>query len=70
MHRSDACIVVNSFVPYYDRTGHWEALAWGVHDYLPYSTIMFFPKLAAFNLRWHEQRARHIKSRYRLAKER
>lgn len=23
-----ACIVVNRFVPYYEQTGHWEALAW------------------------------------------
>jgi hypothetical protein len=57
-----ACIIVNSFVPYYERTGHWEALAWWVHDHLPYSTMTFFPKLAAFNLRWHEQPTRHIKS--------
>jgi hypothetical protein len=57
-----ACIVVNSFVPYYERTGHWEALAWWVHDHLPYSTMTFFPKLAAFNLRWHERPIRHIKS--------
>jgi hypothetical protein len=57
-----ACIGVNTFVPYYERTGHWEALAWWVHDHLPYSTMTFFPKLAAFNLRWHERPARHIKS--------
>jgi hypothetical protein len=57
-----ACIVVNTFIPYYERTGNWEALAWWVHDHLPYSTMTFFPKLAAFNLRWHEQPARHIKS--------
>ncbi|WP_057884212.1 hypothetical protein [Tsuneonella troitsensis] len=57
-----ACVVVNSFVPYYERTGHWEALAWWVHDHLPYATMTFFPKLAAFNLRWHENPARHIKS--------
>lgn len=57
-----ACVVVNSFVPYFERTGHWEALAWWVHDKLPYATMTFFPKLAAFNLRWHEKPARHIKS--------
>jgi hypothetical protein len=57
-----ACIVLNSFVPYYEHTGKWEALAWWVHDHLPYSTMTFFPKLAAFNLRWHELPARHIKS--------
>lgn len=57
-----ACVVVNSFVPFYERTGQWEALAWWVHDHLPYSTMTFFPKLAAFNLRWQERPARHIKS--------
>src|SRR5690606_2085845 len=31
-----ACIVVNRFIPYYERTGDWEALAWWVHDHLPY----------------------------------
>ena len=25
-----ACIIVNSFVPYYEKTGQWEALAWWV----------------------------------------
>lgn len=63
-----ACIIVNSFVPYYEQTGHWEALAWWVHDHLPYSTMTFFPKYAAFNLRWHQKPARHIKSQIPLRK--
>ena len=50
-----ACIVVNSFVPYYERTGHWQALAWWIHDNVPaYSEMVLFPKLAAFNLTWAE----------------
>lgn len=49
-----ACVVVHAFLPYYERTGHWEALAWWVHDHLPYHDIEFFPRLAAFNLQWHE----------------
>lgn len=49
-----ATVVVNSFVPYYEQTAHWEAMAWWVHDHLPYSAMQFFPKLAAFNLGWHE----------------
>lgn len=58
-----ACIVVNSFVPYYESTGHWQALAWWIHDNLPdYSSMYFFPKLAAFNLSWHEQPKKVIKS--------
>ncbi len=56
-----ACVVVCSFVPYYERTGDWTALAWCVHDLLrdgeappAYSEMWFFPKLAAFNIGWHE----------------
>lgn len=58
-----ACIVVNAFVPYYERTGHWQALAWWIHDNVPgYSAMYFFPKLAAFNISWHEQPKKVIKS--------
>ena len=58
-----ACIVVNSFVPYYERTGHWQALAWWIHDNVPgYSAMYFFPKLAAFNISWREQPKKVIKS--------
>lgn len=48
-----ACVVVNSFVPYYEQTGRWEALAWWIHDNLRVGTT-FFPKLAAFNISWYE----------------
>jgi hypothetical protein len=48
-----ACIVVNAFVPYYERTGHWQALAWWLHDHLDVGST-FFPKLAAFNVSWYE----------------
>jgi hypothetical protein len=54
-----ACIVVHSFLPYYERTGHWQALAWWVHDQLPSNSgLTFFPKLAAeasrvFRRRFH-----------------
>lgn len=57
-----ACIIVNRFIPYYERTGDWEALAWWVHDQLPYSDMEFFPKFAAFNLTWREQPVRQIYS--------
>lgn len=51
-----ACIVVHSFLPYYERTGHWQALAWWVHDHIPQNAgLTFFPKLAAFNISWHER---------------
>ena len=57
-----ACIVVNRFIPYYERTGDWEAMAWWVHDHLPYHAMEFFPKYAAFNLQWREDPARAIYS--------
>ncbi len=57
-----ATIVVHALIPYYERTGDWEAMAWWVHDHLPYSELEFFPKLAAFNLGWHERPRRLIRS--------
>ena len=57
-----ACVVVNRFVPYYERTGDWEAMAWWVHDHLPYSDMEFFPRLAAFNLQWRQEPIRGIYS--------
>ncbi len=57
-----ACIIVNRFIPYYERTGDWEAMAWWVHDHLPYHDMQFFPRFAAFNLTWREQSERRISS--------
>jgi hypothetical protein len=57
-----ACIVVNAFIAYYERTGDWEAMAWWVHDHLPYSSMQFFPRYAAFNLSWHDVPKRQIYS--------
>jgi len=57
-----ACVVVNRLIPYYERTGDWEAMAWWVHDHLPYHDMEFFPRYAAFNLRWRQDPARRIHS--------
>lgn len=57
-----ASIVVHAFLPYYERTGHWEAVAWWVHDHLPYSELEFFPKLAAVNVTWKERPMRRVSS--------
>ena len=58
-----ACIVVHSFLSYYERTGDWQALAWWVHDNVPDNAgLTFFPKLAAFNISWHENAERSIDS--------
>ena len=49
-----ACIVVNSFVDYYEKTGDWTVLAWWIHDHVPsYREMTFYPKLAAFNINWY-----------------
>lgn len=53
-----ACIVVMPFLPYFEATSNWEALAWWIHDNVPaYSELEFFTKskLLAFNIAWHEQ---------------
>ena len=50
-----ACILVRWFLPQYEKTGDWRPLAWWIHDHLPYSELDFFPKLAAFNITWHEK---------------
>lgn len=58
-----ACIIVNSFIPYYEETGHWQALAWWIHDHIPaYSHMQFYPKYAAFNIAWHESPRKEIDS--------
>jgi hypothetical protein len=57
-----ACIVVHAFLPHYEATGDWEAIAWWVHDHLPYSEMEFFPRLCAFNLGWRETPRRRIRS--------
>ena len=42
----------------------WKAMAWWIHDHLPYSEMEFYrhrsPKFeyAAFNIRWHETKVR------------
>ncbi|WP_137152950.1 hypothetical protein [Devosia sp. FKR38] len=57
-----ACIVVPRFVPHYERSGDWEAMAWWVHDHLPYHDMQFFPRYAAFNLTWRQEPVRSIYS--------
>lgn len=57
-----ATVIVHVLIPYYHRTGRWEAMAWWVHDHLPYSSMLFFPKYAAFNLGWRDVPKRIVKS--------
>jgi hypothetical protein len=57
-----ACIIVHALIPYYEATGRWEALAWWVHDHLPYHDLEFFPRFAAVNVTWREMPDRRIYS--------
>ncbi len=57
-----ACVIVHALIPYSEATGRWEALAWWVHDHLPYHDLEFFPKFAAVNVTWREDPVRQIYS--------
>ena len=57
-----ACIVIPWLVPRYEAGTSWQAMAWWVHDNLPYCDMAFFRNYAAFNLRWHEKPLRRIDS--------
>lgn len=52
-----ACIVIPSLIGQ-----DWRAIAWWIHDHLPYAHLQFFPKLTAFNIQWHEQPRKRIDS--------
>ena len=57
-----ACVVVPWFVDYLEKRPamSWKAMAWWIHDHLPYSELQFFRhrrrelEYSAFNIRWHE----------------
>jgi hypothetical protein len=59
-HGATACVVVPWFVDRYESGTDWRALAYWIHNHLPYSRLQFFPKLAAFNINWHERPKRSI----------
>src|SRR3569833_2543772 len=49
-----ATIVVPWLVYCFYEVVNWQSLALWFHDLLSYSTLQFFPKLAAFNIGSHE----------------
>ena len=57
-----ACVVVPWFADRYANGADWRAMAHWIHDHLPYSELEFFPKLAAFNIGWHEKPKKTISS--------
>lgn len=42
--------------------GDWRAMAWWVHDHLPYASMQVFPVHGAFNIGWREDPPRLITS--------
>lgn len=57
-----ACIVVPSFWEQNQGQGAWQLLARWIHENLPYADLYFFPTYWAFNIGWHEQPTKVIKS--------
>lgn len=57
-----ATIVVNAWADAVDAGADWRAMAWFIHDHLPYSRLWFYPKLGAFNLGWSQTPERRIDS--------
>ncbi len=55
-------IVVPWFADRYAAGADWQGLAWWIHDHVPYSSLYFFPRNAAFNITWHEAPERRIDS--------
>jgi len=57
-----ATVVVPWLVDRMASGATWQAMAWWIHDHLPYSELQFFPRLGAFNIGWHEAPKRTIYS--------
>ena len=55
-----ACIALPWLVDRMLSGTAWQAMAWWIHDHLPYSELQFFPQLAALNIGWHEVPKRTI----------
>src|SRR5437588_1124399 len=55
-----ACVAVPWFADLYAQGADWRAMAYWIHNHLPYSSLQFFPKLAAFNINWHEKPKRTV----------
>lgn len=53
-----ACIVVTSYLSFFEKTRNWQALGWWIHDQISsYSEVEFFTKAPplTFNISWHER---------------
>ncbi len=59
---ASASIIIPWVADRYTQGESWQPIAWWIHDHLPYSELQFFPKLAAFNIGWHQKPRRSIYS--------
>lgn len=52
-----ACIAIPWFTDRYSAGRDWRALAYWIHDHLPYSEMEFFDGdgMCTFNISWHEE---------------
>ena len=59
-----ACVVVPWFMDRYATGTDWRALAYWIHDHLPYSELEFFDGkgMCSFNITWHERPKKKIRS--------
>lgn len=57
-----ACVALPWFTDRYAKGADWRALAYWIHDHLPYSELQFFPAICAFNISWHEKPKKSIQS--------
>lgn len=57
-----ATVVIPWLLDRVSQGADWRAMAWWIHDHLPYNELQFFPKLTAFNIGWHDFPRRRITS--------
>lgn len=58
-----ACVVLPWLIDQCDAGMDWREFAWWVHDHLPFSRLILYRELYAFNISWSEAPLRQIYSR-------
>ncbi len=62
-----ACVVSPWLADFTAAHRNWHPMAEWVQTQLPYSELIFFPRLAAFNIGWHERPKRIVRTHIREA---
>jgi hypothetical protein len=60
-----ACVVSPWLADFTATHRNWCPMAEWIETHLPYSEVVFFPRLAAFNIGWHEAPRRTIRGHVR-----